>query len=358
MSCPATARAPWPCQPCLLLFTRFPRSVHTDSWYAHCPLAPSQEKGISFLNVWMYSYRMMMVAVDQCVPDCVGCNDGAVRSWDGAVAFYTGSREGTAGSVANGVFPYNQAQKRCNDFRTCGPHGNEDHQGPTGTAEPAQVNHKYHQLMQEGQSNLLMGNCDDMHAIVRKVVTQMTIPLVQGAIRYSQINARTGDPASPDPQNPVLSDERRPKAKAEGTAFAAAVVPHLAACPNGGAEDAEIIWSNMKHGSTSVDHVAVRAAFERHYACLNFTCAEVGGFYDHNHDKYFPGSEPCVDSNTGALMSNEAIIGVIVAAVAFLALCLCTCLCIIKLVNAEKSGKPIFTSLDNPTPGKESGAAA
>ena len=66
------------------------------------------EKGTQHLSVWMYVYRMLEAAVAQCVPDTVAGNDAAVRTWDGAMAFYTGSLEGEAGSLDNGVFPHNQ----------------------------------------------------------------------------------------------------------------------------------------------------------------------------------------------------------------------------------------------------------
>ena len=68
------------------------------------------EKGIQHLSVWMYVYRMLEAAVAQCVPDVISGNDAAVRTWDGAMAFYTGSLEGQEGSLDNGVFPHNQVR--------------------------------------------------------------------------------------------------------------------------------------------------------------------------------------------------------------------------------------------------------
>ena len=102
-----------------------------------------------------------------------------MRSWDGAVAFYTGSLEGERGDLSNGVFPHNQADQRCRDFKTCGPSG-----GAAGGV--SMVNHKIFRLMAQGQSNLLMGNCADTPPLVRAIVAQMAIPQIQGVLRYSR----------------------------------------------------------------------------------------------------------------------------------------------------------------------------
>ena len=54
----------------------------------------------------------------------------------------------------------------------------------------------------------------------------------------AEICGRTGADA------PVKDDFD--KKAAERTAFAAAVVPRIADCPNGGGEDAEVLWSNLE----------------------------------------------------------------------------------------------------------------
>ena len=59
---------------------------------------------------------------------------------------------------------------------------------------------------------LLMGNCAGVPPLIASIVNQMSIPLIQGSIRYAEICARTGDRALSNPE----------KAQAERTAFAAA----------------------------------------------------------------------------------------------------------------------------------------
>ena len=289
------------------------------------------EKGAMLLTVWMYVYRMLEVAVDQCIPNVIAGNDPAVRSWDGAVAFYTGSLEGSAGALSKGVFPHNQADKRCHNFKTCGPGG-----GKIGGA--SMVNHKLFKILQTGQSALLMGECAALPPLVREAVAQMTIPLLQGAIRYAQINSRTGGdtPAFPE------------KAAAEGTAFAAAVVPRIAACP-GGKDDAEFIWEAMKHGAyTPYPYKDIKSRFEKYYSCLNVTCAEVGGFFDNRESggKYYPDSEPCFTPSPDALLDNGQIVGVVIGALVACVLLFFSCVCVWRLVHNERKGVPIFTPLE------------
>jgi len=284
------------------------------------------------------------VAVDQCVPDVVAGNDAAVRSWDGAVAFYVGSEEGAGGDTVNGKFPHQQADKRCHNFLTCGPNGNL----PEGTS---MVNHKIMGMMQQGQSKLLMGDCAGTRPLIAKVIAQMTIMLVQGTIRYAQIIGRTGADAPTYPE----------KARAEGTAFASALLPRIAACPNGEA-DAELVWGHLRHGSSTIDYVAIKEAIERHYPCLEITCEEVGGFYDHYAKAYNPDSLPCVPpsppsmppAQPEAMLEDSAVMGIIIGGgSAALCLILSVC-CMCHLIRQEKKGLPVFTALDAPPAGKSS----
>merc|ERR1740133_745498 len=95
------------------------------------------KKGSAYMNTWMYVVREMEDAIDDCQTDCantLSCNDDPVHAWDEAVAFYTGSLEGEDGKGLNspafsGVTPgsgkmiYALADKRCANFKTCGPAG-------------------------------------------------------------------------------------------------------------------------------------------------------------------------------------------------------------------------------------------
>lgn len=73
--------------------------------------------------------------------------------------------------------------RRCENFKTCS--GDEDGNDLSGTAA---VNKEILELFREGVQYLLDGNCDDVTAIKDKIVDLMTIPLVQGLLRYVTIH--------------------------------------------------------------------------------------------------------------------------------------------------------------------------
>merc|ERR1712176_1099131 len=58
------------------------------------------KKVTAYIIIWMYVIREMEDALDDCKEACTieSCNDDPVHAWDEAVAFYTGSLEGTDGS--------------------------------------------------------------------------------------------------------------------------------------------------------------------------------------------------------------------------------------------------------------------
>merc|ERR1711972_496969 len=111
--------------------------------------------------------------------DCNGLSIASVHAWDEGVAFYTGSLEGAAaGGNAAGKLSYRLAEKRCADFKTCGATGDS-------TSGTSYVNLKLFQQFSIGNTNLLGGLCDQTKPIVRRVVALMSIPLIQGTLRYA-----------------------------------------------------------------------------------------------------------------------------------------------------------------------------
>ena len=194
----------------------------------------------------------------------------SVHAWDEGVAFYTGSLEGTAyGGSDAGKLLYRLAEKRCKNFGTCSVRA----QGPTsGTS---QVNSKLSALFASGRNLLQQGNCSAVRPVVDQIVSLMTVPLVQGALRYAYKNSGVAQGASA-------------KNAAEGATFAAAVLPLVHACSP---ESAVTISANLKFGlfpdgGTRLNTAryskagAVKAAFEDVYACLGITCDMVGQLVD------------------------------------------------------------------------------
>merc|ERR1740117_1091032 len=164
---------------------------------------------------------------------------------------------------------YRLAEKRCTNFGTCGAAGG-------ATSGISMVNSELFKaggLFATGRDLLQQGHCHKVRPVVEQIVSLMTVPLVQGTLRYAY---KVGNVAA----------EQKAKNAAEGSTFAAAVLPMVHAC---NAASATIVANHMKFGLTfdaaglnptpiaSVpDFAAVKSALEDTYACLGITCDMVG----------------------------------------------------------------------------------
>merc|ERR1712025_1093768 len=89
------------------------------------------------------------------------------------------------------------------------------------------------------------------------------------------------------------------KEKAEGAAFSAAILPRVHNCD---ADAAKIICDNMNIDSASpmgAGFEAVKAAFEKTYACLGINCAQIGGLIV-SGTEYYEGFSPCGKVSKGS----------------------------------------------------------
>ena len=141
------------------------------------------------------------------------CNVIRVHAWYKAVAFYTGSLEGKNGNMA-GKMLYRLAEKRCKNYKTC-------------TGEMSKVNKEILRQFSDGKRKLNQGKCQEIHPIKKKIINLMSIPLIQGTLRYAYKIAR-GDGTT--------------KEKAEGVAFLGAILPRLHSCSH---QDADIVRKHM-----------------------------------------------------------------------------------------------------------------
>merc|ERR1712157_571884 len=114
-----------------------------------------------------------------------------------------------------------------------------------------------------GQYHLDRSDCDKMRGLVDRAVALMTIPVIQGTLRYAY---KVG-----------LGADTSEKAMAEGAVFAAGVLPRVHACNEA---DAKTIYDNMKVGAASTDLQAVITSFENNYGCMGIAAWEVGAVYD------------------------------------------------------------------------------
>ena len=223
-----------------------------------------------------------------------------VHAWDEGVAFYIGSlmEQGYLSGAATdssyvmselpdkGVQPYTLANKRCENFRTCGVQGN-------ALNGEAKVNIDLYDLFHEGQYELLTGDCGAVVPIKNRIVSKMTVPLIQGTIRYAW-------------KNGVLNEGA--EARAEGAIFAAGVLPQIHACDP---DAAKIIYDNVNLNTKSTNFTAVKLAFEGCYAAMNVTCEEVGGLWYDTKDTYYKEGEhdasPCIDLIPASLDSPAVL---------------------------------------------------
>jgi len=225
------------------------------------------KKGSAYWSVWMYVIREMEDAINDCKSGCELCNDAPVHAWDEAVAFYTGSIEGKDGD-AGGKMLYRLAEKRCKNYRTC-------------EGGVSKVNKEILQKFTDGKRKLDQGKCDEIQEIKERIINLMTIPLIQGTLRYAYKTAR-GD--------------NTPKEKAEGVAFLGAVIPQLHACSQ---KDADIVkkhmWMDGNIKATKDGFKTVKEAFQRNYGCLGIRCSDIGGHLDDLMDDYHPDFRPCTN---------------------------------------------------------------
>lgn len=250
--------------------TNFARGNANFSRYGFKGKAEAIKKGTAYMNVWMYVIREMEDALDDCENDCkkTGCNDDPVRAWDEAVAFYTGSLEGIDG-MGSGKLLYALADKRCANFRTCGDLAKS-------TEGVSHVNQEIIRFFTLGSRMLTQAKCTEAREYKNKIESMMTVPLIQGTLRYAYITSTD-----------MTAGE---KAEAEGATFAAAILPIVHDCDE---DAADVIYKNMKTGQkNTANFLEVKSAFESVYDCIGIRGADVGGVWDAATGDYAPGARP------------------------------------------------------------------
>ena len=201
----------------------------------------------------MYVFRELWHAIYLCQTDVCAedsCfNEAAVHEIDEAVAFYTGSLEGTDGS-GTGVLTYGLAEKRCAQFGTCASSSN------------AQANIDAFEVFNMLSTNIVDEDCDSAQTNTDRLIQIASIPLFQGILKYAYA---TGE-----------MKEEGDAAEAEGATFAFLALPMIHACS---ADDAATIYENLKTGQkNTASFAAVKAALENNYECLGITAADIGEY--------------------------------------------------------------------------------
>ena len=203
------------------------------------------KKGSVYQGVWMHVVHNLDKGKRNC--DC--------ESWDTGMAYYIGSLEGeyatSADYASTGNLLYALAQKRCAEFGTCATTTdsstiaavNTNVQSITGFAKQGK-DLLYHQV-----------GCNDanLDLAFKGMVSQMTVPLVQGMLKYAwkadpaksgSCAGQAGNDAATVATNDGSTGDCA-KSWAEGWAFAAAVLPQIDRCDSAAA--ATVVWSCGVH---------------------------------------------------------------------------------------------------------------
>ena len=288
------------------------------------------KKGIVYQGLWM----QVVHNLDKGQRDC------DVKLWDKGMAYYFGSLEGeyqTSADIASkGNLLYALAQKRCAEFGTCAT--------TTDSSTIAAVNDKVQSAAIDGSENYLYHQvaCNDagLELAFKGMVSQMTVPLVQGMLKY----AWKADPANfnwcfgqagNDAATVATNDGSAgdcAKSWAEGWAFAAAVLPQVHKCD---ASAATKIKENLDIESTAGPMTggvkAVKDAIESVYDCLGISCTDVGAYQ--SSGVVYAGMDACtfapsndvdsttssgatvpMDTDSAAHRAGAALAGAVVAA--------------------------------------------
>jgi hypothetical protein len=267
----------------------------------------------------MYVIHELEDAVADCNSGNVLNNDlnpagEAVAAWDEGWAFYAGSRP-----LADKM-SYALAEKRCANYGTCsGPNALHAAGHVEGDGGIANVNLELLKLYNRGADLLTLGQCDAVATVVREMEVQMTIPNVQGLLRYAYKEGHAGYRQMGQVDAEGASTEKAPSSKqaGEGWAFALAVLPQLDRCDAVKTANirAQMDLNGVEFMPISVDTAlsnpdeTANANFVKIYAdvvsmlpCLGITCAELGGLRkpDNNAVVFYDDFEMCTDVPNGA----------------------------------------------------------
>lgn len=290
----------------------FPRDFNTDGecvGFEECV-----KKVTSYVYNFIEVVQLLQGAIEGAKDGCVYIQDGCedvVRFWDGAAAIYVGSLEGPLGQNFAGKSNYALANKRCRNFKQCGPARDEG----ASKKRTAPINTKIMGYFAAGQQAAIAGDYALMEDYKKLISAKMVVPWIQGTLRYAnrlspertRANLKTTsntDPVDnqgnvkpfsddPDLKDPLLNGYINPgaatedystfdKEVGEAAAFALGAIPKLWACSK---DAAELAWPQVAPGAgvagfAPVNFQLVKLAFECNYKCLFTSCTEVGSLYD------------------------------------------------------------------------------
>jgi Notch-like protein len=239
------------------------------------------KKSSAYITTWMYVLHEYRDAVGDCNDGDLTDNNASVHATDEAMAFYTGELEGqtgfnyardNAGDLVNkvGYLMHNLADKRCNNFGTCTGKPENTSPDPSNIQGASAVNTKVAELAQQFAAEVTSTACTTAAETLKLIEAQMTVPLVQGTIRYAYKCHKS---------NASL------KSMAEGAVFWMSIAPQVATCnPTGAAVIQAAMLRPMITAAPYPDGVAkfaqIMGILQDCYSSMGITCADVGGLIE------------------------------------------------------------------------------
>merc|ERR1712032_542293 len=234
------------------------------------------KKGTAYISALQYMFHELEEAVSECEETTRDghAHDNALECWDEGVAYYVGSLQGSKLTAGGGKFPYVLADKRCSNFKTCNA------AAPFTTGTVSWVNHNVMAKFHMGKNALVKGDCYMAQTALDQISKLVYIPLIQGTLRYAYKVEFL--------QNGNADDLE--KEQAEGTVFAAAVLPVIY---DKDKKAAGTIYDHMKLGAKQTVFSEVKKAFERVYDDLSINCANVGCLIESGPNTCYEGADAC-----------------------------------------------------------------
>ncbi|KAL3920388.1 MAG: hypothetical protein SGILL_003291, partial [Bacillariaceae sp.] len=216
------------------------------------------------LVVWMYAVGKMETGIQKCLAQ--DPTDNGVANWDSAIAFYVGMETNSTGLL------FGLSDELCPSFETCDEAGR------------SAVNREVLAEFAAGQGKLAKGQCEDVVGVKNRIVSLMTIPLVQGTLYYSYWLRGTQD--------------ERILGAAYG--FTAAILPLLNDCDSDGVGIISISTSippPIDAGGVDLFPL-VKGFIEAQYECLGIKCQDVGTL---------DGAELCSERENDDVLDDDVI---------------------------------------------------
>ena len=271
------------------------------------------QKGLIYLNIFPYVIWEMQDAVNDCNDGDLTSNDAplggaSVHAWDEAVAFYTGSLEGTneggnndllSCSDGNCELLFQLADYRCKNYGTCT--ADSDGNAFSGYSK---LNKDIFKLFQRGEGEVTAAHaasgaarqaqCDAVSSTMEQVGTKMLTMFIQGTLRYLYKTKST----------------QSSKEAGELFAFAAVALPFIDAVDSNAAT---LLYNRAFNLDFSGDAAALKTLIEATYPKLGvgsgiglITCADVGTLHDSNNNVLWDG---CKDPSPSSSKNNDTTLG-------------------------------------------------